>query len=766
MFRSALRSFLSKNSGKKEKSLIKDFFFYDYYLRTNPDVAIAQVDPFQHYLTYGWREGRQPNPYFHPKWYLYTYPDVAAAGTEPLLHFVTVGVTERRNPHYLIDIGYYLAGAPDVAAAGVNPYLHYIQNGDREGRSAHQLFDPNFYKNNGSSIGNSAPFAHYSEIGAKLLRSPCPAFDPFHYISIYPDEADDPLMRFLMAPKQRPHFHPLLDGSYQSLTAERSARGANPLIDYMQFRSHFHKEDLTRGATFVPQPSAIRIEKADIQYYSSSFTPKLSVIVPCYNSDELYLRECVESIIDQDYENWELILVDDGSPDESTWFLIQQFSERDARIKPVRLEKNQNISRATNEGVKHSEGDYLVFIDHDDVVTFNAFSSMIRKMSESDADVAYSDQAFIGQDGEIGEPFLKADWSPALFAGVMYVGHLLIVRKNVAISAGLFDSRFDGCQDYEFMLRVSEKTDKIIHVPEILYYWRRSETSVASNSDVKGKIEPKQALAVAEHFKRVGFKGRGDIDARVPHRLRLRPLTRHENVVVDFILHGVEQFNQEDWIDALRGDCFKASSVTHSNWQNSPFNCVALGKAPWIIFMDPRAHIIDGHWFSSLLMHAERDDAAFVSAHVYTPEGQVVSAGKVASADCGLLDAYVGFKEGEDGAWGSLFCDREVTAVGAICTLISRATLERIGGLSPSFVTCDGAVGEAAFKATYLGLRNVSVASPIIQYPPLLNEAQTFAKVIDQQLFMEKHGDDLAKGDRYYNKNYASNSSDFSVVGN
>lgn len=766
MFRSILWSLINKNSEKKGKNPINDFFFPEYYLRVNPDVAAAQVDPFRHYLTYGWREGRQPNPYFHPKWYLYTYPDVAAAGIEPLLHFVTIGITERRNPHYLIDINYYLAGAPDVAAAGVNPYVHYIKNGDRESRTAHPLFDPSFYKNNGASIGHFAPFAHYSEIGYKQLRSPCPAFDPSHYISIYPDEADDPLMRFLMAPNQRPHFHPLLDGSYQALTAERSARGANPLIEYIQYRSHFYKEDLARGATFIPPPSAIRSEKIYDRDPSPSFIPKLSVIVPCYNSNKVYLRECIKSIINQSYRNWELIIVDDGSTDNSTWLLIQELANQDSRIKPVRLDKNQNISRATNEGVKHSEGDYLVFIDHDDVVTCNAFTTMIRTMNENDADVAYSDQAFIGPNGEIGEPFLKPDWSPALFAGVMYVGHLLIVRKDTAISAGLFDSRFDGCQDYEFMLRISEHTKKIIHVPEILYYWRRSETSVASNSDVKGKIEPKQALAVTEHFKRTGFKGWADIDGRVPHRLRLRPRTRREKVAVDFIVHGVEQFNQDRWIDTLGSDCFDAASVAHSNWQNVPSSCVAIGNSPWIIFLDRRAQVVHEHWFSTLLMHAEQDDAAFVSAHVYTPEGQVVSAGKVASADRGLLDSYVGFNEGDDGAWGSLFCDREVTAVGAICTLISRAKLERIGGLSACFITCEGAVSEAAFNATSLGLRNINVASPIVQYPPRLHETQTLGMTIDRQLFIEKHAELLYGGDRYYNKNYAPSKSDFSIIGN
>ncbi len=742
-------------------TLLLKFFMEDFYRRQNPDVVMAGVDLFTHYLKYGWREGRQPSPYFSPTWYLARYPDIAAAKVEPLQHFVATGLYERRQPHYLIDVDYYLSGAPDVVAAGVNPYLHFIEFGDREGRSPHPLYTPVYYRANGPDIGTAPPFAHYAEFGSRQGRSPCPAFDPQHYCSHYPDEADEPMLHYLLAPaNERPHVHPLIDGNYLIQTAHNAAHGMNPLVDYMQFRSHLHWADVARGMTGIPRPSRALVGWRKGRHKEIAAGRKVSVVVPCYKSNLDYLDACIASILAQTYTNWELVLVDDGSPDTTTWPALEAYQARDARVRTLKLYKNHNISAATNAAINVSDGEFLAFVDHDDVLTPDALAIMMAELTAQNADAAYSDQAFLSADNVIEEPYFKPDWSPTLFAGVMYVGHLLIVRTSVARKAGLFRSQYDGCQDYEFMLRVGECTDRIVHVPRILYHWRRSEGSVATNADAKGKIEPKQAQAVAEHFTRIGFNGIGEPDDRVPHRLRLRPRRRLHACEIDVVVQGPAGpalANTKALLDAS-GIQIKSREV--ADWSRTPAACVAAGHAPFILFLDPEIAFVDDDWFRYRIMHAERDDVAFAASHVYGSDGRVISAGLVAMPHWGLLDAYAGFAEGQDGTGGTLFCDREVAALGAACTLIARARLDRIGGLSSAFVSCDGAVRDASYRATLAGLRNVSTATRLVECDartqgPLLHTE------IDRQLFLDAHGTALTTGDRYYNPNLASDQANF-----
>ncbi len=744
------------------KLLLAPFFSESFYLRQNPDVADAGVDPFQHYITWGWHENRCPSPYFDVPWYLLQYPEVAAAGIEPLTHFIENGIQEKRKPHPLIDLEYYLYGAPDVAMKQKHPYLHYIRHGDKEGRSAHPLFSPHYYCSSGPDIRPFTPFAHYIEVGRLQGRSPCPGFDPAYYACHYPSESSDPLMHYLRAPFDRPHFHPLLDGNFQRSVSQRAAQGLPPLVDYMQYRSHFNANDIQRGACSVPRPLRSLVSFKTNAPCTNSQTPKVSVVVPCYKSNSAYLDRCVSSILLQNYDNWELILVNDGSRDETTWQSLQEYCARDPRIRAYNLKTNQGISGATNHGISQAEGEFLAFVDHDDEVVPDALSTMIRRIMEESADVAYSDQAFLGRDNVVGEYCFKPAWSPTLLSGVMYVGHLLIVRKEIAESAGLFKPKYDGCQDFEFMLRLSEYTKKIIHVPEVLYLWRRSEGSVASDSNAKGKIEPLQLMAVQEYFYRIAFRGWPEIDSRVPHRLRLRPKLDCY-LDVDVIL----QEPSVDRLEQLKAD-FKACDISVKSWQavrwnHTPSDCLSKGSAPYVLFLNPDVSYTSEEWLTTRIMYAERKDIGFVASHVYSPDGQVIAAGLVVSPEHGALKAYHGFWEGQDGTWGTLFCDREVSALDASCTLIARERLEAIGGLGPHYVSCDGAVQDASYRATLAGLRNISSASRLVALEPARLK-RALPILVDEQIFRDTHREHLKFGDKYYNRNFSQRQAHFSAT--
>ncbi|WP_181013893.1 glycosyltransferase family 2 protein [Agrobacterium rosae] len=736
------------------------FFWRSYYLRLNPDVASSGIDAFRHYTIYGWKEGRQPNPYFSPAWYLQRYLDVAEAGVEPLKHFLMSGMYENRQPHYLIDLEYYVAGAPDVVAAGVNPYRHYMEHGDREGRSAHPLFDPAYYRRVGPDIGNAPPFAHFAETGCRTLRSPCPAFDARHYVKLYPEDAVEPMMSFMLTPASRRHVHPLLDGYFQSMTSLNVSNGANPLIDYVQFRSHFNSDDLIRAASTIPKkPKNALVEKACLSEFAEQ-PPKISIITPCYESDVTYLRICIDSVCAQDYSNWEMILVDDGSPSSGTWTELQLLEKKDPRIRAFRLERNCGISGATNYAVAKATGEYLAFLDHDDVLTPRALTTMVQALLDDEADAAYSDQAYLSADGKLEQPFLKPAWSPTLMNGVMYIGHLLVIRATTAVEAGLFKTEFDGCQDFEFMLRVGEVTTKIIHVPKILYHWRRAPGSIASDSSAKGEIEPKQAKAVNDHLFRTNQGVKATPDYRVAHRLRLSPTIKvRERVEVDIVLE------RGDGVATLLDSVAESANINvcdtvQVSSRLTPAKCILQGRAPWVLFLQPGVQFLDDDWFDFLMMHAEQADVAFVSPHLFRADSTVISAGLIASPHIGLQESYVGFVEGSDGSAGTLFCDREVSAVGATCSLVHREKITSTGGPKEYLLSLEGVCRDLSYRATISQLRNISIASEIVHVPMRTNALED---VIDREFFLDDHSRILSFGDKYYNVDLSTESSDFNA---
>lgn len=196
----------------------------------------------------------------------------------------------------------------------------------------------------------------------------------------------------------------------------------------------------------------------------------LSVICPVHNTPPGLLRQCVESVRSQSYPHWELVLVDDASTESSAQQEISRLASSDERIRLVRLEQNVGIAVATNEGAAAAEGEYLVFLDHDDVLAPTALEWLASCAGE--ADLIYSDEDKVFEDGTHEEAFFKPSWSPRLLLSVNYVNHLTCIRKELFASVGGLREGIDGVQDHDLLLRVSEQAVAVAHVPNVLYHWR------------------------------------------------------------------------------------------------------------------------------------------------------------------------------------------------------------------------------------------------------------------------------------------------------
>ena len=207
--------------------------------------------------------------------------------------------------------------------------------------------------------------------------------------------------------------------------------------------------------------------------------PLISIITPVFDTPVQHLEETVESVFAQAYDNWELVLVDDGSTAVELLRILPRVAASDERIVLARLGKHGGISAASNHGLAIARGEWLTFLDHDDVLEPDSLFQVVKLLqSHPDADLIYTDEDKLGDDG-FEAPLFKPDWSPDFFLSCNYLGHLTAVRRDLLRKAGGFRSQFDSAQDYDLFFRIIERTNRIHHIPRVLYHWRRSESSSA-----------------------------------------------------------------------------------------------------------------------------------------------------------------------------------------------------------------------------------------------------------------------------------------------
>ncbi|MCD8089641.1 MAG: glycosyltransferase [Clostridiales bacterium] len=235
---------------------------------------------------------------------------------------------------------------------------------------------------------------------------------------------------------------------------------------------------------------------------------KFSVVVPLYNSDPQYLAELIKSVISQTYGKWELILID-GSP--LSYTLGEEtainYIKEDKRVKYRRLGGNLGISENTNIGVSAGSGEYIVFADHDDILSPDALYRAAKAIEETKADFLYSDEMnFSGSPENISAVTLKPDFSKYTLWGINYIGHMCVVKRELFDKVGRLRSEFDGSQDYDLVLRLSEKAEKICHIPYVLYYWRIHSGSVASGIEAKNYCLERAKEALKEHIEGLGVQ--------------------------------------------------------------------------------------------------------------------------------------------------------------------------------------------------------------------------------------------------------------------
>ncbi|MDM0076643.1 glycosyltransferase [Variovorax sp. J2P1-59] len=623
-------------------------------------------------------------------------------------------------------------------------------------------FSADWYRNSYSDVARSGKnsLLHYLRYGVREDRDPAPGFSTSAYLRRYPDVAEA-------------GFNPLAHFVRFGIREGRSA--AAFIVDDRSDSSHGTGEPIAHECPDEPSDEKLlqdaRRSCERLRTVSESeelqYRPLVSVLLPTYNTPVQYLTLCVDSVVRQSYQNWELIIVDDGSTSPELFEVLTKLAVRDDRIQVQRNTVNQGISGATNDALGRARGEFVAMLDHDDELIDDALLEIVRKLNtDPDLDVVYTDQDYIEADGRPSGLLLKPDWSPMLFYGVMFVGHLLVVRRTLANEVGGFDGRFNNVQDFEFMLRVSERTSRIAHVDKVLYHWRRIPGSVAHRGDAKSDIEVLQSRAVSEHLARRGINLVATPHARHAHRATLRPSSADRSAKVVVVpARGLRIDRLAGWLEESRGlhqvELCPSVEELHGESRASALRRV-IADADYVLTIGRDVVGFESaDWLQVLIAFCGLSGAGVVAGVGIGEERKVIDAGLILNAAGSFSDAMTGWDIDSDGYAGSLSCVREVIAVKGSVMATSVRTFDELGGIDDRLETSEHQWLDLSARATECGRYNLVLPTVIVVRKPASCEPDP-ASQLDSQLIRERWKSVFVR-DPYHNRQFDVRSGGYSV---
>ena len=526
--------------------------------------------------------------------------------------------------------------------------------------------------------------------------------------------------------------------------------------------------------------------------------PLFSVVMPTYNTPAGLLRAAVDSVRNQLYENWELCVADDASPSPHVRNILKEYAHRDSRIRVVFREANGNISAATNSALALARGEFVALLDHDDALTNDALAAVALELdAHPETDILYTDQDKMDATGRRTEPFFKPDWSPEYFRGVMYVGHLLVVRRTLLEKVGGFDPRYDGVQDYETTLRLTEATtpERIRHLPKLLYHWRMTAGSTAAATDAKGSaLARRHAEAVDAQLARLGLPAHALPAADGAHRVRVVPGTRTTFPKVAILiptrdapgylercLESIYGLTTYPNFEVILGDndttdpralaimaaypCRRVACPGVFNFSRVNNLCAteaAAHGAEYLVLLNNDTEVLTPDWLEQLLFYAEQPDVGAVGPLLIFPGDHGVQHAGVILGPRGTADHLMrGFPPEVDGYAGSLVCSREVSVVTAACLMVRRGLYEEVGGLEEHFATHYQDI-DFCLKLRASGHRNLFTPNARLVHHESVSR-RAYYDIVDRNLLLDRWEDWIERGDPYHNPNFDPRRSDYRV---
>lgn len=538
---------------------------------------------------------------------------------------------------------------------------------------------------------------------------------------------------------------------------------------------------------------------------------KISILVPLYNTPEPFLRDMITSVLNQTYQNWELCLADGSDAEHGeVGRICREYLEKDSRIVYQKLLKNEGISGNTNECLKLATGEYIGLFDHDDILHPSTLYEYVKAVNEQDADYIYCDETTF-KNGDINKMLtmhFKPDYAVDNLRANNYICHFSVFAKRLLEGEELFRSRFDGSQDHDMILRMTDRAKHIVHIPKLLYYWRCHEGSVASGIDAKPYVVAAAKGAVADHLRRHGFThfqitstrafetifkiryeiiGDPMISIVIPNKDHAADLKRcitsilekstYENYEIVIVENGSETKEIFEYYTSLK-EYANIRVVTYEKPEGqNGFNYSAVNnfgvkqtKGDYILLLNNDTEVITVNWMEELLMYAQREDVGAAGAKLYYGNKTIQHAGVVLQLGAHRTAGHSHYGQSREnlGYMGRLCYAQNVSAVTGACLLVKKSLFEEVGGLDESFAISLNDV-DFCLKLREKGLLNVFTPfAELYHYESVsrgLDDSGEKAERYNRESahFREKWKTVLEKGDPYYNPNFSLDRSDFAL---
>jgi GT2 family glycosyltransferase len=518
---------------------------------------------------------------------------------------------------------------------------------------------------------------------------------------------------------------PLVTGLLADRLSERladMAEGMDRLLaEMLRMRGEFEALAPRSGFTVASYDSwaqvyfaALRTRTERLCGSRHAHQPLVSILVPTYRPDIAHFTAAIESALSQTWHNLEVVIADDGSAMAELDAAIAELRARDTRVRCVRTAKNGGISAATNAAVRAARGDWIAFFDHDDLLVDVAVDVMMRAAEAHDAKLIYSDEDKIDPDGVLSEPAFKPDFNYRYLLGSNYVCHLLMVRADVVRAAGRFRSAYDGAQDHDFILRLTEMLDpgEIHHVPEVLYHWRKTANSTASDISAKQYAVTAGVACVASHLRRRGKRARvsainnvtlynvawrlprsPEVCVIIPFRDQVETTRRCLDAILSLTKYpALEIVLVDNWSTTWEAAEFCADAAARPGVRvlrvEEEFNYARLNNlaarstaAEFLVFLNNDVFVSDPAWLKIIMGEALAEPrVAAVGGKFLYPNGRVQHGGIVLGVDGVAQHAHVGLSHEDYGYMGRAMVAQEMSAVTAAGLLIRASAFSEVGG--------------------------------------------------------------------------------------
>lgn len=535
-----------------------------------------------------------------------------------------------------------------------------------------------------------------------------------------------------------------------------------------------------------------------------AYSPLISIVVPVYKTPTKLIKACIDSVINQTYENWELIIVDDASQDVQLNKVIQSYANNNKKIKFITNKINLHIANTTNEGIKIASGEYIGLLDHDDILYPNALFEVVKSLQKTKHDFIYTDEDKLSANGKVrSNPFFKPDWSPDFLRSINYITHFSVIKKGLINKVGGLNQKYNGAQDWDLFLRVSRQAKSIHHVPKVLYGWRMIQGSTAQATSAKPYVVNAQKKALLDDATSRGYSNatvKPNIYNKdywvVNYGLTKDPLisiviptknqykivkrcvesilqkTTYKNYEIILVDTGSDDHNVLAWYKNIK----KYKNIKIYNWPEKPFSYArscnfgaSKAKGEYLVMLNNDTEVITKDWLQLMLGDAQRPQVGTVGVRLYYPGNKLIQHAGVSSGLGGYAANLLTLKNHKQlSVMQNLYGNnkRNVACNTAACLMIKTKLFNNFNGFDESFSITynDVDLGLRLLNKGYLNIYNpeiklthhesISLGAPDQDK----RDNKEFKKAQD---LLYKRWSKYLKHDPYYNPNFDKGRADF-----